>query len=300
MKVFRSLPTDSDFFTRYASLIPPIHKAGYVAQLISALTEAGILFVLIRATAADFLSPMLADVAGFIGATAGVLLIELGLRKLLPFSVRAILFRRFSGLDLVMTFLIFAGSLVLLAASGFLSFQGSKDLVSELVPPPVERSAGLADTLHSAATMAAATSYRADSAMIERSAAQRAESIKAAAKSAQAAIDVQLRTLAAKENETGQSFATRKADLRANRADLAADRDRQLADLAADLATSLSARRRTSPGKRTRRPGRSQRRTRRRGRVQPGCKAEGRTQGKTIWGRAGLACRADCIVYPDR
>lgn len=44
MKILYSLPKDEQFFGAYASLIPSLKKLGYLAQVITGLTELAILY----------------------------------------------------------------------------------------------------------------------------------------------------------------------------------------------------------------------------------------------------------------
>jgi len=73
MRFRLTLPQNEVFFQRYAGLVPTLSKLGYLAQVVSALTEIGILFALIRGAIADVAPPMVATGAGLIGAILGTL-----------------------------------------------------------------------------------------------------------------------------------------------------------------------------------------------------------------------------------
>ena len=100
MKIFYqppSTPEGKRFFSRYAALIPNLTVAGYLAQLVSALTEWGILYALLFTSIAP-LWPEYAATASIGGATVGVAIIEIGLRRLLPFASRAVILKQVEGL----------------------------------------------------------------------------------------------------------------------------------------------------------------------------------------------------------
>ncbi|HRF39935.1 MAG TPA: hypothetical protein PK198_14190, partial [Saprospiraceae bacterium] len=164
MKFRFTLPTNEEFFQRYAGLIPTLSKLGYLAQVVSALTEVGILFALILNAVADIMPPGLATMTGITGAILATAFIEIGLRKFLPFSARQILNKRFAGLDLVMSVAIFTASLLLLTASGALSFYGSKETVAAVVPPAQTEGTGAIDTTVNSHRQSNLKSYQRDSA----------------------------------------------------------------------------------------------------------------------------------------
>jgi len=62
--------------------------------------------------------------------------LEVGLRKFLPYSFRAILYRRFSGLHLLITVPVLLITVALVVALGYLSVQGSHEIVRQMAPPP--------------------------------------------------------------------------------------------------------------------------------------------------------------------
>ncbi|MDV7397081.1 hypothetical protein RZS08_37120, partial [Arthrospira platensis SPKY1] len=86
--------------------------------------------------------------AAIAGAAIGTAMLEVGLRKFLPYSFRAILYKRFAGLHLAMSLAILAVTIGLLAASGLLSFQGSREMVEQVAPPPKLESSAGADSLY--------------------------------------------------------------------------------------------------------------------------------------------------------
>lgn len=144
MKIQYSLPENETFFSRYAALIPTLYKFGYLAQVVQALTEISIVYAVVYSRAVEF-SPEIAHPAAAAGAVLIPLLLAVGLRKFLTYSIRAILGRHYSGLDFWMTAIIFAITAALLFASGSLSFHGARDMVEIASPPPAVQNTDQAD-----------------------------------------------------------------------------------------------------------------------------------------------------------
>lgn len=127
MKIHKSLPQDEAFFGYYAQLIPTLFKVGFLSQVFSGCIETYILFSILRPKfegVTDY-----PGAAALIGALFLVALLETGLRTSAAFSVRAILHRKFKGLDLPMTGFIFALSGSLLLCSIVLHIEGSKEAI---------------------------------------------------------------------------------------------------------------------------------------------------------------------------
>lgn len=136
MKIQFTLPGNDSFFNRYATLTPTVYKIGFLAQIISGLTEIGVIYSLIYSRVFE-IAPSMAVIIAFIGALVGTAFLEVGLRKFIPYSVKAFLFKRFKGLDLAMSVFIILVAIGLLFCSGGLSFKGSKELV-EIAKPTIE------------------------------------------------------------------------------------------------------------------------------------------------------------------
>ena len=224
MKTFHSLPNNNDFFNRYATLTPTLYKLGFFAQLVSAFTEIGVIYSLVFSSLSDFW-PKYATAAATGAAFIGTAFLEIGLRKFLPYSCQAILYRRFSGLDMLMTFFIISATVALLVASGALSFAGSKAMVAAVAPTAEQRTTGGVDTAYHAGRAIALSTYRADSAEIVTRYDNQATAITTAYKSQIGATTEQRDNLKAKERAESKSYATAKADLRLKVKTLEAERD---------------------------------------------------------------------------
>ena len=196
---------------------------------------------LIRNAVADIAPPMLAGVVGIAGAQLATAFIEIGLRKFLPFAARQILNKRFAGLDLVMSIAIFAASLLLLTASGYLSFAGSKETVAAVVPPPKTEGTGAIDTTVNSHRESNLTSYRRDSAAIAGRYASQIAALEMAHKAATDANNTKLKGIESRERNTGQSFATQKATTKQTIADATAAHALKLAALTEAGAKEMAA-----------------------------------------------------------
>lgn len=231
MRFRLTLPQNEVFFQRYAGLIPTLNKLGYLAQIVSALTEVGILFALIRNAIADIAPPMVATSAGLVGAILATAFIEIGLRKFLPFAARQILNKRFAGLDLVMSVAIFAAAGLLLTASGYLSFAGSKDTVATVTPPAKTEGTGAIDTTVNSHRQSNLRAYKRDSSAIASRYASQIAALELAHKAATESANIKLQSITAKERNTGQSFSTQKASIKQAIADGTAAHAMKLAAL---------------------------------------------------------------------
>ncbi len=240
MKFQYSLPKDEAFFKDYAGLTPTLNKLGYLAQVLSALTEFGLIYALIESSLKDFF-PIAAPLAGLFGAVVGTAFLEVGLRKFIPYSVRAILYKRFAGLHLFVTSFIFAVTLGLLGASGYLSFQGSKELVRITAPRPKLESLAPVDSLAQVQREAALRQYAADSLeVVQRFALPlSAAKEKHSAKLAQEALA--LKRWEARERTDGTRYATQKAAVKTRIAAIQAQQAEELASMEADKAQALGA-----------------------------------------------------------
>jgi|AntRauTorckE5430_2_1112549.scaffolds.fasta_scaffold07895_4 hypothetical protein len=233
MKLFYNVPKsgeDHQFYTRYASLVPTLSKLGYLAQIVSALTEAGILYAVVYGSLAPFW-PEAAPTAAVAGSAVGTLFLELGLRKFVPFGARAIIHKRYKGWDGWITALILSVAAGLIVASGLLSFKGSGLLVESVAPEPETITTTATDSTATAETVAAGDMLTASTTATR---ARYAVLIEAAQQSAGAdlrQLTGRLRRLEDKEDRTGKSYVTSKAQTRADIDAATAARDRKIADL---------------------------------------------------------------------
>lgn len=135
MKTQYTTPKDWQFFQSYAGLLSTLNILGYIAQFISALTEFGVIYILVHQSIAETF-PAYAIPAALTGAVLSTAFLEVGLRRFLPFAFRAIYFRRFSGLHLAITLPVLLVAAALIVASAYLSVHGSREIVQQSTPVP--------------------------------------------------------------------------------------------------------------------------------------------------------------------
>ena len=246
MRFRLTLPTNEAFFQRYAGLVPTLSKLGYLAQLVSAITEIGILVALVKGAIQDVAPPIVATIGGIAGALLATAFIEIGLRKFLPFAARQILNKRFAGLDLVMTIAIFSASLLLLTASGALSFFGSKETVSVVTPPA--KQANFDATRYDAKRDQAQTAWSRDSSAIGARYAAQLAALDLAHQAATDAANTKLKGIEGRERNTGQSFSTQKATIKQGIADGTAAHAAKIADIHTQQAAELKERQQVAAG----------------------------------------------------
>ena len=226
-----STPKEKRFFEIYANLIKTLKQSGYAAQIVSALTEVGGIYAAAYAALLPILPFYAMYLAAFI-AILGTAVIELGLRKLLPHTVDSILYRRFKGLHLPITILIWVSAIILLASSGILSFKNSRTIVEQVTPDAERDSTAIlsSDTVHLATLNSLKKTYSLDSSQIASQHNQRIDATKAAFAGKIGSAKRELSNLYNKEKRSGKSYSTLK------------DKTRQkIADYEAELAAAVAA-----------------------------------------------------------
>jgi hypothetical protein len=230
MKILYSLPKDEQFFGAYASLIPSLKKLGYLAQVITGLTELAILYYLIYGHLQDYL-PNMATPGAILGAIVGTAFLEIGLRKFFPYGIRAILYKRFQGLHLVLSIAIWVIALVLTIFSGVIHFKGSKDLVKRHMSQAKQERTTPADSVAAVKTAVKQRESKADSLAVVNRYTPMIEAVKAKHAALIAKENLSLKALEAKERREGKSYSSMKAQIKGRLADLEAAQAQELAML---------------------------------------------------------------------
>jgi hypothetical protein len=230
MKRFFTLPEDQEFYQRYAGLIQPLKKIGASAQLVSALTEVGAIYALIY-SATVLLFPVASPVISLVGAAVGTGLLEIGLHKFAPYSVRSILNKRFKGLDLVMTIFIIAATFFLVGASGYLSFSNSQNIVETFTPKAEEKTTEAARLQEESKSKEIASSYTRDSLELASSYKTQIEAQESQAKSKVEAEVFRAENYRKKEERTGRIYITRISQAEQKVKEVEASRDEEIAAL---------------------------------------------------------------------
>jgi len=243
MKLFYNLPKsgeDQQFYTRYASLVPTLSKLGYLAQVVSALTEAGILYAVVFSSLAPFW-PEQAPTAALFGSLVGTLFLELGLRKFVPFGARAVIHKRYKGWDGWITGFVLAVAAGLIVVSGLLSFKGSALLVETVAPEPETVTTAAPDSLAIAANATAGDLLTASLTATRARFADLMEATEQTAGADLRQLDGQLRRTVEKEQRTGKRYTTLKAQIRAKIDAVRAASIRKVSKLKTERANALAA-----------------------------------------------------------
>jgi hypothetical protein len=167
MKLQKTLPQNAAFYERYADLIHSLTKVATISQVVTGATEIGILYALLSKAFSDILPPQYIAFCAMIGAVFCAALLQIGLKKVFPYSVCALLFKRFKGLDLAITIGVFILTVALLVVSVFLSWSGAKDIADFAIQSPTTKTTDKADSLKAADVAIAQRVFSSDSATIE-------------------------------------------------------------------------------------------------------------------------------------
>lgn len=233
MKIIKSL-YDKDqkpFFDRYANLIPTLKVLSWIATIISFSTGIGIVYNIVSSKLGSSPAPIsIHQITAISWVVAAILagFCEIGIRKFLPYSVRVFLYKRWQGLDRVMSLFILSVCGLLLAGSITLSFKGSFELV-EIVTEPVAATTHKADQQHSTKIASIESQYSSDKAAIEETYSAQIAGINSKYAGLIGKQDSEIVLYTRKEQRTGKSYQSRKQVHRGNIAKLQAEQGAQLA-----------------------------------------------------------------------
>lgn len=215
MKLQKTLPQNAAFYERYADLIHSLTKVATISQIVTGATEIGILYALLSKAFSDVLPPQYIAFCSMLGAIFCAALLQIGLKKVFPYSVRAILFKRFKGLDLAFTIGIFILTVALLAVSVFLSWSGAKDIADFAIQSPITKTTDKADSLRAADIVMAQRVFSSDSTTIETKFTGKLEAIQS---------EYQSHITTIERNAKGKQATTLRAELKTKLAQLQADK----------------------------------------------------------------------------
>ncbi len=162
MKFLKKYDLDSDFYKRYVSLIQNTGKIKTGTQVVSAITGIAVWYALANSNLVQFFGWW-----AFIPSTIFALLvavgIEVGLRRFLPYGVRAFIHKRWKGLDGAMSGFIIPICCALLVASGYTSFQGSTTVVQAIAPDVELKTTTATDSVYTTKVSANNQTFASDS-----------------------------------------------------------------------------------------------------------------------------------------
>lgn len=167
MRIYKTVPEkpeNESFFQYYAGLIPTLFKVGFLSQAFSAIIETYILFVILYPKFEGATDQPTG--AAIVAALLLVALLESGLRVCSTYGARAVLHKRFKGLDLPMTVFIFLLAGALLVCSVTLHIEGAREAVEISTGEAKRETTGHIDTAGRAEIAGLLRSYSQDSATI--------------------------------------------------------------------------------------------------------------------------------------
>ena len=167
MQTKNLIAKNKQFFERYAHLISSLSTVATIAQIIAASCEIGILYSLLNSALTDFLTGYWLNIVSTVCALLCAAMLQVGVKLIFPYAVRAILHKHFKGLEMALSIGIFILTVALLTCSISLSFEGSKEVAETIIKAPQAKSTTVSDSLNSAASLSGRLLYSSDSATIE-------------------------------------------------------------------------------------------------------------------------------------
>ena len=244
MKIIKSLYqlTQKDFFDRYANLIGTLFWLGVLAQIVSFATELGIVYNIVSSKLYDL--PIVMDAntimtISWVVAIIGSGFFEIGLRKFIPYAVRCFLYKRWKGLDRVMSIFILVVAILLVTGSILLSYRGSKELVSIASEPEKETSIK-ADAVFNTNRQEILNQYQTDKASIESTFDAQIAAVERKFLGKVQKQESEIAIYERKEQRTGKSYQSRKQVHRGNIAKYQSEQGAQIAALQAEKREALA------------------------------------------------------------
>lgn len=133
MKIKFSLPTNREFYDNYAATLSSFKRNSYFAQIVSALTEIGVIYLFFYNKFAELLTPEQATTAAATVAIFFTYFLETSLRDSLTSLIRQVLNRRWQGLHKWITTGDCLATIVFICISGLLSFSGSQTVIAPAI-----------------------------------------------------------------------------------------------------------------------------------------------------------------------
>lgn len=231
MKILTSLPQDKQFFDTYAPLSKKINGAGMFAQVVSGLTEIGIIYTSCNQALAPLSLGMWGMVISMIVAFIATAVIEIGLRYTFPSAVDSILFKRWKGLHAPISVFVWLLAIVLMTTSGLLSFKNSSVIVDNFTPEVQNETTVLADSIFQSERLVYASAFRQDSAMIETTYQGQILALNTSYENKIKAKQQRIRGYESREARSDKSYASRKDRIRQDIANLEAEQADSLSSL---------------------------------------------------------------------
>lgn len=238
MKTFFNLPTEKEFYDKYAPLISKLFFIGVLCQFFSAATEFGILYTMGYNAMLDIF-PAIATGVGVFTGLVGMVFIEFGQRIFVPYAVRSVLYKRFAGLDLPMSLFILAITCGLLYFGGSFSFLNSYNIVDWITPEAEQEATEPVKQEQKEEGTAVFANFSSDSLLIIQGYQAQAEAKRSEYKSLIEARRSEIRKWYIRGKNENVSYSTRIRDLKTKIEELEAQRDSEIAQITANQGLEL-------------------------------------------------------------
>ena len=241
MQVKKSLPTNEHFFNAYAASVSTFQRNSYFAQIVSAGTEIGVIYLFFYRKFSEVFSPERATIAAGAVALFGTFFLESSLRSSLQSLIRQILNKRFAGLHLWITSGDCLTTVFYVFISAALSFSGSKEVIAPRVVGEVsEINFDAISQNRSSREAAINDTYRGDRAGIENRFNNQIEAIKESYTAKIEAKFQERKKYERKQRKTGTSYASRIARINGQIAAYKSDRAAEVAKLQGRKSSALA------------------------------------------------------------
>ena len=242
MKTFKTLPQSEEHkahFNKYAKTIKRFFVLSLFAQFVSIGTEAAIMNGLISDSISKYM-PNFATPLSILITVFAVAALELGLRALLPISVQAFLFKRWKGLEAVISGFAVLMCCGLLTISGLFSFQGSAKIAETIIKPPAKITTDSITTVTTAKLAELDKDQESKRADYEQRNTTKVEAKKAAFAAKIGAAKTTLQKYRTKQANEGKLYTSKIQQQKQIIADLKAEEAEQLAALSTALDNQLN------------------------------------------------------------
>mgnify|MGYP006924540580 CR=1 FL=1 len=241
MKIKFSLPTNREFYDNYAATLSSFKRNSYFAQVVSALTEIGVVYLFFYKKFAELLTPEQATTAAVTVAIFFTYFLETSLRDSLTSLIRQVLNRRWQGLHKWITTGDCLATIVFICISGLLSFSGSQTVIAPAIVGDV--SALSFDNLNAtraADRTAIMDGYNASKADVSSRYDNQIQAIKNSYDAKVSAKDGDVSKYRDKEKRTGKSYRSTIQKLESSKAKYRSEKAAEVAQLQAKKSEALA------------------------------------------------------------
>jgi hypothetical protein len=241
MKVKFSLPTNRQFYDNYAATLSSFKRNSYFAQIVSAATEVGVIYLFFYNKFAELLTPEQAATAAATVAIFFTYFLETSLRDSLTSLIKQVLNKRWNGLHKWITTGDCIATIVFIFISGLLSFSGSQTVIAPAIVGDVaELSFDNLNATRAANRAAISDSYNASKTDVSSRYDNQILAIKNSYDAKVSAKDTDVSKYRAKENRTKKSYVSTIQKLESDKAKYKSQRAAEVAQLQAKKSNTLA------------------------------------------------------------